>query len=73
MFYLHAGNCTGKNKNYLMSRTLMSLHTNIMFFFLVEHTKFSPDWCFGLLKDYQQTKVSPIEEIASILLLSDWV
>ena len=34
--YLHADNCTGQNKNnamikYLMWRTLMSLHTNIVY------------------------------------------
>ena len=54
--FLHADNCTGQNKNstiinYLMWSAMTQGHTNIMYSFLVVgHTKFSPDWCFGLLK-----------------------
>ena len=53
--HLHADNCGGQNKNimvgYLLWRVLTGLHENITLSFMVAgHTKFSPDWCFGLLK-----------------------
>ena len=54
--HLHADNCGGQNKNnimvgYLLWRVLTGLHNNITLSFMVAgHTKFSPDWCFGLLK-----------------------
>ena len=72
--YLHADNCTGQNKNnaliqYFMWRTLTSQHTSITYSFLiVGHTKFSPDWCFGLFKRlYRRTKVGTIADIASVV------
>ena len=72
--YLHADNCTGQNKNnamvqYLMWRILTGRHTNITYSFLVVgHTKFAPDWSFGLFKRlYRRTKVSSIAEIASVV------
>ena len=72
--YLHADNCTGQNKNncmiqYLMWRVLTSRHTNITLSFLpVGHTKFSPDWCFGLFKrQYRRTKVSSLQSIAEVV------
>ena len=38
-------------KQYLLLRVLVGLHKEIILSFLpVGHTKFSPDWCFGLLK-----------------------
>ena len=53
--HLHADNCGGQNKNtmvgYLLWRVLTGLHNTIHLSFMVaRHTKFSPDWCFGLLK-----------------------
>ena len=54
--HLHADNCIGQNKNnmmlqYLLWRTVVGLHDKItLSFLIVGHTKFSPDWCFGLLK-----------------------
>ena len=54
--HLHADNCGGQNKNnimvgYLLWCVLTGLHENIILSFMVAgHTKFSPDWCFGLLK-----------------------
>jgi len=70
--HLHADNCGGQNKNhfmmfYLMWRVLTDLHKEIIIsFLLVEHTKFAPDWCFGLLKrQYKQTKIGTIEDIAA--------
>ena len=52
--HLHADNCGGQNKNntmvgYLLWRVLTGLHEYITLSFMVAgHTKFSPDWCFGL-------------------------
>ena len=38
-----------------------------MYFMLVGHTKFSPDWCFGLLKQrYRRTFVSSLQDIADV-------
>ena len=72
--YLHADNCTRQNKNncmvqYLVRRTLTNRHTNITLSFLpVGHTKFAPDWCFGLFKRaYRQTKVGSLAAIADVV------
>ena len=72
--HLHADNCTGQNKNrfmmfYLMWRVLVGLHKEITISFLfVGHTKFSPDWCFGLFKQlYRKTKVGSIHDIAEVV------
>ena len=72
--YLHADNCTGQNKNscmiqYLLWRTLTSRHTNITLSFLpVGHTKFAPNWCFGLFKrGYRRTKVGTLQSIAEVV------
>ena len=72
--YLHADNCAGQNKNncmvqYLMWRTLTGRHTSINYSFLVVgHTKFAPDWSFGLFKRlYRRTKVNTIADIASVV------
>ena len=44
-------------------------HTNITLSFLpVGHTKFSPDWCFGLFKQqYRLTKVGSLQNIAEVV------
>ena len=53
---LHCDNCSGQNKNkyvmwYLAWRCIHELHRRIELYFLIAgHTKFSPDWCFGLFK-----------------------
>ena len=72
--HLHADNCTGQNKNrfmmfYLTWRVLVGLHKEITISFLmVGHTKFSPDWCFGLFKQmYRKTKVGNIHDIADVV------
>ena len=72
--YLHADNCAGQNKNncmlqYLVWRTLTNRHTNITLSFLpVGHTKFAPDWCFGLFKrSYRRTKVGSLCSIAQVV------
>ena len=47
----------------------MGLHTEITLSFLVVgHTKFAPDWCFGLFKRlYRKTKVGSLKAIASVV------
>ena len=72
--FLHADNCCGQNKNncmvhYLVWPTLTNRHSNITLSFLpVGHTKFSPDWCFGLLKrQYRRTKVGSLQAIAEVV------
>ncbi|XP_070173725.1 uncharacterized protein [Littorina saxatilis] len=53
---LHCDNCSGQNKNkflmwYLAWRVMRNLHSEITVNFMpAGHTKFAPDWCFGLLK-----------------------
>ena len=68
--HFHADNCTGQNKNrylmyYFMWRVLAGLHKEIKISFLpVGHTKFSPDWCFGLLKrKYRKMKIGCLDDI----------
>ena len=72
--HLHADNCVGQNKNntmlqYLLWRTIVGLHTKITLSFLVVgHTKFSPDWCFGLLKQrFRRTNVNCLDDIAGVV------
>ena len=72
--FLHADNCVGQNKNhtmlyYLAWRVLTGLHSSITLSFLVVgHTKFSPDWCFGLFKRlFRRTKVNSIKEVADVV------
>ena len=72
--FLHADNCTGQNKNnamvdYLMWRVMTGGHTNITYSFLVVgHTKFSPDWCFGLFKRlFKRTNVDCMADIAAVV------
>ena len=53
--HLQADNCSGQNKNrYVMQNLawhiLSGLNKSITVSLIVEHTKFSPDWCFGLFK-----------------------
>ena len=72
--YLHADICTGQNKNncmihYLVWRALTNRHSSLTLSFLVVgHTKFSPDWCFGLFKRrYRRTKVGSLTSIAQVV------
>ena len=72
--HLHCDNCCGQNKNrflmfYMMYRILCGLHDDIKISFLpVGHTKFSPDWCFGLLKrHFRRTKVGCLDDIVRVV------
>lgn len=72
--FLHADNCTGQNKNnamihYLAWRAATQQHTSLTLSFLVVgHTKFAPDWCFGLFKRlYKRTKVGSLRSVAQVV------
>jgi len=78
--HLHADNCTGQNKNwymmyYVMWRVLTGQHKEVVISFLaVEHTKFAPNWCFGLLKQrFHRKKIGNLENIANCVSLSSSV
>ena len=60
---------------YCMWRTLCGLHNEIILSFLiVGHTKFAPDWCFGLAKQcYRRTFVSSLDDIANTVAHSSHV
>ena len=71
---LNADNCAGQNKNnimlwYLAWRVATGLNATASIAFLpAGHTKFSPDWCFRLIKRlYRKTKVSCMEDIAQVV------
>ena len=36
-------------------------------FMLVGDTKFAPDWCFGLFKQFRRTFISSLEEVADVV------
>ena len=72
--HLHADNCAGQNKNsymlwYLAWRILSGLHSRIsIHFMLAGHTKFAPDWCFGLFKrKLRRTRVSCLADIVDVV------
>ena len=72
--YQHADNCTGQNKNnamihYLAWRAATNRHTSLTLSFLVVgHTKFSPDWSFGLFKRlFRRTKVDSMKTLAQVI------
>ena len=72
--HLHADNCSGQNKNrymmaYLLWRVLVGFNEEVTIsFLLVGHTKFAPDWGFGLFKRlYKRTKVGTINDIAEVV------
>ena len=48
---------------------MVGLHKSVtMSFLLVGHTKFAPDWCFGLFKQrFRRTFVSSLQEIADVV------
>ena len=54
---------------YLMWRCMVGLHKEITLTFLVVgHTKFAPDWCFGLLKrKYRKQQVGCLDDIARVV------
>ena len=68
---IHADNCGVQNKNnafmwYYLWKVMTGLHERIKYnFLLVRHTKFAPDWCFGLVKQKtRKTFISSLFDIA---------
>ena len=68
---VHADKCDAQKKNsvfiwYYLWRVMSGLHEEINYNFLLPgHTKFSPDWCFGLLKQKtRKTFISSLFDIA---------
>eukprot|EP00064_Thunnus_orientalis_P018752 superscaffoldBa00004421_g18858 len=68
--HLHCDNCSGQDKNkltlwYLGWQCMVGLHDSVSLNFLTAgHTKFAPDWCFGLFKKrFHHTPVSSLENI----------
>ena len=73
----HCDNCRGQNKNnaviqYMCYRLLQGFNSNIeVSFMLPYHTRFGPDWCFGLVKmKYKHSYISSISDLAEVVLLS---
>ena len=71
--HMHCDNCSGQNKNkivqwYLAWRTIHKMHDSMALHFLIAgHTKFAPDWCFGLLKKkYKVTPVASLDDIVEM-------
>ena len=54
---------------YLAWRVMVGLNDEItLSFLIVGHTKFSPDWCFGLLKRaFRRTKVGCLDDIVRVV------
>jgi hypothetical protein len=72
--HLNCDNCAGQNKNnymlwYLCWRVSNGLHSSVKLSFLIAgHTKFAPDWCFGLLKQkYRRTNVSCLQDLVDVV------
>ena len=53
---------------YYAWRCMYGLHKEIQLYFLVAgHTKFSPDWCFGLFKQhYRRSHISALSDIEEV-------
>ena len=69
--HMHADNCGAQNKNsafmwYYLWRVMNGLHSTVNYDFLLPgHTKFAPDWCFGLVKQKtRRTFISSLFDIA---------
>ncbi|XP_055955699.1 uncharacterized protein LOC126815989 isoform X1 [Patella vulgata] len=71
---MHCDNCSGQNKNrymlwYLAWRVMHGLHRTVTLNFLITgHTKFAPDWCFGLIKQkFRKTRVCSLDEMSEVV------
>ncbi|XP_013394668.2 LOW QUALITY PROTEIN: uncharacterized protein LOC106162085 [Lingula anatina] len=72
--HLHCDNCSGQNKNryvlyYFCWRVMRGMHTEVTLNFMPPgHTKFAPDWCFGLLKKcFRRSEVSCLNDLCSVV------
>lgn len=68
--HIHCDNCSGQNKNrfmmqYMAWRVMVGLNKKItVSFLIVGHTKFSPDWCFGLFKQtFRRKNIGCLDDI----------
>ena len=71
---IHADYCGAQNKNsaflwYYLWHVNNELHNSINYDFLLPaHTKFAPDWCFGLIKQKtRRTYISSLFDIARVV------
>ena len=74
---LHCDNCSGQNKNkfmlwYLAWRVVRGLHTSTTIHFMpAGHTKYAPDWCFGLLKKrFKRCEVHCLADLCHVVQTS---
>ena len=72
--FLNADNCVGQNKNnsvlqYMMWRVATGMNSSIELAFMVAgHTKFSPDYGFGIFKRlYRNADVNSIEDVCNLI------
>lgn len=72
--HLHANNCVGQNKNnivcwYLAYRIMQNLNHDIVLSFLpVGHTKFGPDYAFGIFKkSYNKSEAHTLNDVVNII------
>ena len=61
--------------SYLMWHVLTGLHQEITISFLpVGHTKFAPDWCFGLFEQhFRRTRINTLDDITTAINTSSVV
>jgi len=53
---------------YMAWRVLAGLHKSITMSLIVGHTKFSPDWAFGLLKQrFRKTRVDCLDDLVRVV------
>ncbi|XP_070300737.1 uncharacterized protein [Salvelinus sp. IW2-2015] len=74
IYFLTLRNCSGQNKKkfvlwYCAWRTMHKLHHSLDLHFLITgHTKFAPDWCFGLIEQrFRKARVNTLSEIAGVV------
>ncbi|KAH3705704.1 hypothetical protein DPMN_080782 [Dreissena polymorpha] len=75
--HFQCDNCCGQNKNniviwYLLWRVLVGLHKIItLSFMLIRHTKFTPDWHFGIWKSkWRNFNAEMLSDVAASVGLS---
>ena len=56
-------NCVGKNKNNVIQEFNKKIKSSLPY-----HTRFGPDWCFGLIKlKYRRSQISSVFELARVV------
>ena len=72
--HMHCDNCAGQNKNryvlwYFAWRVMTGRHTSVTLNFMPPgHTKFAPDWCFGLLKrKFRRSEVHCLKDLEEVV------